>query len=262
MVNAYSGNEDSVAGNIVKKVASSGLGDLIKDIKVVKEVVRTEEEVTRDEAPQNLRNTKTTSWVVLPNGNYNRITTRTKNKFPGYIYLKTVMSDEVWYQIRNTSGVTGIIGSSGAGMKPIPVTVEEIAPVFGLAIGATVEAVGGEFDGKKGVLLIDARSGDAVVQLSASRKEAIPLSQLRVVAQTVNPDKPEPGQPAAAAKAERVKAHFEVGNTVTLKTGEMAGMVGVVASINEDKGTAVVNVDLFGRETEVEAVFADVEISA
>ena len=41
-----------------------------------------------------------------------------------------IMSDDAWYQVRNTPGVTGFIGSSGGGAKPLPVAEEEIENVL------------------------------------------------------------------------------------------------------------------------------------
>ena len=46
--------------------------------------------------------------------------------FPGYILVEMIMSDEAWYVVRNTPGVTGFIGSSGKGAKPIPLLPTEI----------------------------------------------------------------------------------------------------------------------------------------
>ena len=43
--------------------------------------------------------------------------------FPGYVLVKMVMTDESWYIVRNTRGVTGFVGSSN---KPIPLSQEEI----------------------------------------------------------------------------------------------------------------------------------------
>lgn len=49
-----------------------------------------------------------------------------KKMFPGYILVEMVMSDEAWYIVRNTQGVTGFIGSSGKGAKPIPLLPQEV----------------------------------------------------------------------------------------------------------------------------------------
>lgn len=49
-----------------------------------------------------------------------------KKMFPGYVLVEMVMSDEAWYVVRNTPGVTGFIGSSGKGAKPVPLLPSEI----------------------------------------------------------------------------------------------------------------------------------------
>lgn len=51
--------------------------------------------------------------------------------FPGYVLIEMIMSDEAWYVVRNTPGVTGFIGSSGKGAKPIPLTDEEVKRFIG-----------------------------------------------------------------------------------------------------------------------------------
>ena len=50
--------------------------------------------------------------------------------FPGYFLIEMVMSDEAWYIVRNTQGVTGFIGSSGKGAKPIPLEPSEVDSIL------------------------------------------------------------------------------------------------------------------------------------
>ena len=49
--------------------------------------------------------------------------TNLKKVFPGYVLIKMIVTDETWYIVRNTRGVTGFVGS---GTEPIPLTEEEI----------------------------------------------------------------------------------------------------------------------------------------
>lgn len=51
---------------------------------------------------------------------------KVKKMFPGYVLVEMVMSDEAWFIIRNTQGVTGFIGSSGKGAKPLPLEPDEV----------------------------------------------------------------------------------------------------------------------------------------
>jgi transcription termination/antitermination protein NusG len=54
-----------------------------------------------------------------------------KKMFPGYVLVEMIMSDEAWYIVRNTPGVTGFIGSSGKGAKPISLSPYEIDRILG-----------------------------------------------------------------------------------------------------------------------------------
>ncbi|MDQ0340172.1 transcriptional antiterminator NusG [Caldalkalibacillus uzonensis] len=49
-----------------------------------------------------------------------------KKKFPGYVLVEMIMTDDSWYVVRNTPGVTGFIGSYGGGSKPTPLLPEEV----------------------------------------------------------------------------------------------------------------------------------------
>lgn len=53
-----------------------------------------------------------------------------KKMFPGYVLVEMIMSDEAWYIVRNTQGVTGFIGSSGKGAKPIPLLPQEVDKIL------------------------------------------------------------------------------------------------------------------------------------
>ena len=59
-------------------------------------------------------------------------------------------------------------------------------------------------------------------------------------------------------KQENVVVDFEVGDTVTVLSGAWEGTVGVIQSLNEQKQSLSINVELFGRETPVELSFAEV----
>jgi len=104
VVNTYSGHENKVKDNILKRVESMGIQDCLFNI-VIPEHVETE---IKDGKKINV----------------------TKNMFPGYVLVEMVMTDEAWYVVRNTSGVTGFIGSSGGGAKPFPLQKHEIEPIL------------------------------------------------------------------------------------------------------------------------------------
>jgi transcription termination/antitermination protein NusG len=50
-----------------------------------------------------------------------------KKVFPGYVLVEIVMTDDSWYVVRNTPGVTGFVGSSGHGSKPTPLLPDEVS---------------------------------------------------------------------------------------------------------------------------------------
>lgn len=77
-----------------------------------------------------------------------------KKMFPGYVLVEMIMTDEAWYVVRNTPGVTGFIGSSGGGAKPFPVSPEEIESILQRI---------GESDKK---IVVDFQVGDQVRILS------------------------------------------------------------------------------------------------
>lgn len=55
---------------------------------------------------------------------------KTKKMFPGYVLVEMIMTDEAWFVVRNTPGVTGFLGSSGKGAKPFPLFDHEIDKIL------------------------------------------------------------------------------------------------------------------------------------
>ena len=78
------------------------------------------------------------------------------------VLVEMIMTDEAWYIVRNTPGVTGFIGSSGKGAKPTPLLPQEIDRILAnmgmsrvdvkseLQVGDTVNIVDGPFSGMTG----------------------------------------------------------------------------------------------------------------
>jgi len=50
----------------------------------------------------------------------------TKRSFPGYVFIKMEVDDDVWYAIRNTPKVSGFVGGS----KPSPLLDSEVAAIL------------------------------------------------------------------------------------------------------------------------------------
>ena len=89
---------------------------------------------------------------------------KVKKMFPGYVLIEMIMSDEAWYVVRNTPGVTGFIGSSGKGAKPTPLQPYEVDNILrnmgisridvdvDLKEGSKVKIVAGPFNGMFGTV--------------------------------------------------------------------------------------------------------------
>ncbi len=148
IVTTYSMHEAKTADNLRKRINSMNMQDYILRVLVAEE----EQPILKD---------------GIPTGK-----TKTKNNYPGYIFVEMIMTDESWYVVRNTPGVTGIAGSSGGGQKPTPVSREEIEPVLkrmGLVdssmydrynVGDTVKVIHGPLEGTIGkIISIDKTTG-------------------------------------------------------------------------------------------------------
>ena len=77
-----------------------------------------------------------------------------KKMFPSYVLIEMVMSDDAWFIVRNTQGVTGFIGSSGKGAKPIPLSPTEVDRILG-AMGMSRIDINNDFAEGKKVKIID-----------------------------------------------------------------------------------------------------------
>lgn len=122
VVHTYSGYENKVKANLEKTIVNRNLQDLLQDIQVPMEEVIEEKDGKQK--------------VSL------------KKKFPGYVLVKMLMTDESWYVVRNTRGVTGFVGPAS---KPVPLTDEEVqsmgvqeAPVeIDLEVGEGIRVISG-----------------------------------------------------------------------------------------------------------------------
>lgn len=126
------GNEDVVYKNLEDKIRAYQLNDLVHEIKLLKTREITVEvfDNTTNPPPRLMRNTKSITWETLPGNRYKKTKVREVNRFPGYIYIKMIMTPEAWYIIRNTFGITGFVGSSGKGAVPIPMSDSEVEFLF------------------------------------------------------------------------------------------------------------------------------------
>lgn len=139
VVNTYSGHETKVKEKLEMRAESMGFQDYIFRVIVP----------------------ETTEIETLKDGTKKE---RKHKMFPGYILVEMVMTDEAWYIVRNTPGVTGFIGSSGKGAKPTPLPPQEIDRVLAnmgmtrldtdkeLEVGTKVKIIDGPFNGMFGTV--------------------------------------------------------------------------------------------------------------
>ena len=100
VVNTYSGHENKVKEKLEMRANSMDMKDYIYRVIVPEQTVIEEKDGVEKE--------------------------KVKKLFPGYILVEMVMTDEAWFIVRNTPGVTGFIGSSGKGAKPTPLQPYEV----------------------------------------------------------------------------------------------------------------------------------------
>lgn len=131
VVHTYSGHENKVKVNIEKIVENRGMQDLVLDI-----VVPTEDHVEVKDGQRKIK---------------------TRKMFPGYVIVKMIVTNESWYLVRNTQGVTGFVGH---GSEPIPLTDEEVRRMgiekitydLDIELGDSVKVINGPFESFMGVV--------------------------------------------------------------------------------------------------------------
>ena len=168
VVNTYSGHENKVKEKLEMKIDSMHLNDVIYRI-----VIPEQEE------------------VEVKNGVEKK---KVKKLFPGYILVEMVMTDDAWFIVRNTPGVTGFIGSSGKGAKPTPLQPAEVDKILSsmgmsrievskdLEVGTKVKITSGPFGGMVGTIeTVDAPNNVLTVLVDLFGQETsveVELSQI------------------------------------------------------------------------------------
>ncbi len=101
VIHSYSGYENKVRHNLEQRIETMGMKDMIFDV-----VIPTQEEIEVKDGKR-------------------RVVER--HVFPGYILVNMVMTEESWYVVRNTPGVTGFVGM---GNQPTPLRPEEVSQIL------------------------------------------------------------------------------------------------------------------------------------
>ncbi len=146
VVHTYSGYENKVKDTLEKSIKSSGMENYIFEVRVPVE------EVTEIKKGKRVK--------------------AVRKVFPGYVIVKMIKTNQSWYVVRNTRGVTGFVGPDG---QPVALTDSEVEMMlnpqpsgteFDLAIGESVLVQEGQFTGQKGEIVeIDKMLGKVLVKL-------------------------------------------------------------------------------------------------
>ncbi len=153
VVHTYSGYENKVKADLEKRVESMGMEDKIF------QVVVPVEEVTEYKDGKK----KTTERKV----------------FPGYVMVEMIITDDSWYVVRNTPGVTGFVGS---GVKPIPLEKHEVDVILRdmgvettkseFSVGESIRVVDGPFRDFTGTIIeLNLEKGKLKVNISMFGRE-------------------------------------------------------------------------------------------
>jgi len=136
IIQTYAGLEDAALRNIQRRIVSMNMEEYFFNTLIPEQI----------------------SYETKKNGEKKEIHTKI---FPGYIFIDMIVTDETWFMVRNTPMVTGFLGSSGGGSKPVPLLEEEITPIlkscgiyeekpFECVVGDKVEIYGEAFNGSIG----------------------------------------------------------------------------------------------------------------
>ncbi len=135
VIHCYSGYENKVRHNLEQRIDSMGMKDRIFDV-----VIPTQEEIEVKDGKRR---------------------TVERHVFPGYVLVNMVMSEESWYVVRNTPGVTGFVGM---GNEPTPLRSDEVSQILrrmeaeaphvkvSFKVGERVRIVDGPFNDFRGTV--------------------------------------------------------------------------------------------------------------
>ncbi|MBQ3587684.1 MAG: transcription termination/antitermination factor NusG [Oscillospiraceae bacterium] len=154
VVHTYSGYENKVASSLEAVIENRKLRDMIQDVKVPVETV-----------------------VEIKDGKQKE---KENILYPSYVFVKMILTDETWYIVRNTRGVTGFVGASS--QKPSPLSQKEVdamgvetrSQTIDFAVGDSVEIADGPLAGFIGeVVEIDTDAMKVKVNVSMFGRETL-----------------------------------------------------------------------------------------
>lgn len=135
VIHTYSGHENKVKATIEKSIKNRNMEDIILEVAVPMEEV-----------------------VEITNGKQK---VKQRKIYPGYCLIKMIVTDESWYVVRNTKGVTGFVGPNSRPIALAPEEVEKMGlekPDFvhyamDFAEGDRVTVIAGPFNNFQGIIL-------------------------------------------------------------------------------------------------------------
>lgn len=151
VVHTYSGYENKVRDSLLKTVENNGMQDKIVDVRIPIEEA-----------------------IEIKN---NKRRTVQRKLLPGYVMVKMEMTNETWYVVRNTRGVTGFVGS---GNKATPLSETDFASIFDgtpqvemdIKVGDNVRILSGIFENFTGIVTdIDPETQQLKVMVSVLKRE-------------------------------------------------------------------------------------------
>ena len=98
VVHTYSGYENKVASGLEAVIENRNLRDMIQDVKIPVETIVEIKDGKRKEIEEKL--------------------------YPSYVFVKMILTDDTWYIVRNTRGVTGFVGANA--QKPSPLSQKDV----------------------------------------------------------------------------------------------------------------------------------------
>ena len=164
VVHTFSGYENKVKANIEKAIKNRNMQELIHAVEVPLQ-----------------------QEIEEKNGVKKTVQRKT---FPGYVLVKMVMTDDTWYVVRNTRGVTGFVGPDS---KPVSLSLEEVknmgidafGPVATVKVGDAVTLLTGAFENSEGIVKeVHQSKGTVVVSVSGFGREfpvEISMNQIEVL---------------------------------------------------------------------------------
>lgn len=164
-IHTYNGYEEKVADSIQQRINAVDMADKITDVLVPKE-----------------------KQIQIKNGKRKIVDEKI---FQGYVLIEMKLTDETWYIVRNTPGVTGFVGN---GTNPTPVSEAEITKIkkrmgvedpkhqIDLRVDEVVNIIDGPFKGFDGAVSeIDEAKGKLKVMVSMfGRDTPVELDALQV----------------------------------------------------------------------------------